>query len=134
MRARFTYRGHNLNERVLRDLLSARPGTPLGEDLDSRARRVERLAKQLVGVDTTRLIRSIRRERGEGFVDIVAGIPGQTPYTMWHHDGTRPHIVRPRRAKALRFVVNGRVVYAARVRHPGTRGSRFLTRALSAAV
>lgn len=45
-------------------------------------------------------------------------------------DGTRPHIIRPRRARALRFEVRGRVVYAAYVRHPGTRANDFLGRAL----
>ncbi|MFF1834244.1 hypothetical protein ACFVXE_08565 [Streptomyces sp. NPDC058231] len=45
-------------------------------------------------------------------------------------DGTRPHIIRPRRAKALRFEVGGRVVYAAYVRHPGTKPNNFLKRAL----
>ncbi|MFF1964315.1 hypothetical protein ACFVW5_11985 [Streptomyces sp. NPDC058232] len=45
-------------------------------------------------------------------------------------DGARPHIIRPRRAKALRFEVGGRVVYAAYVRHPGTKPNNFLKRAL----
>ncbi|WP_326813932.1 MULTISPECIES: hypothetical protein [unclassified Streptomyces] len=45
-------------------------------------------------------------------------------------DGTRPHVIRPRRAKALRFEVGGRVVYAAYVRHPGTRPNDFMGRAL----
>ncbi|PWI06533.1 hypothetical protein DIZ27_32860 [Streptomyces sp. NWU339] len=45
-------------------------------------------------------------------------------------DGTRPHIIRPRRAKALRFETGGRVVFAKRVRHPGTRANPFLQRAL----
>ncbi|MDX3237209.1 hypothetical protein PV392_16325 [Streptomyces sp. ME03-5709C] len=45
-------------------------------------------------------------------------------------DGTRPHLIRPRRAKALRFEVGGRTVYAKLVRHPGTRANNFLRRAL----
>ncbi|MFB8347909.1 hypothetical protein [Streptomyces niveus] len=45
-------------------------------------------------------------------------------------DGTRPHIIRPRRAKALRFAVGGRVVFAAYVRHPGTRANNFMERAI----
>lgn len=45
-------------------------------------------------------------------------------------DGTRPHIIRPRRARALRFEVDGRVVFSAFVRHPGTRPNNFLARAL----
>jgi hypothetical protein len=45
-------------------------------------------------------------------------------------DGTRPHIIRPRRAKALRFEAGGRVVFTKLVRHPGTRANNFLRRAL----
>ncbi|MCL7377013.1 hypothetical protein [Streptomyces sp. 35G-GA-8] len=52
------------------------------------------------------------------------------PAVRYVLDGTRPHIIRPRRAKALRFEVGGRVVYAAYARHPGTRASNFLARAL----
>lgn len=52
------------------------------------------------------------------------------PAVRYVLDGTRPHIIRPRRAKALRFEVGGRVVYAAYARHPGTRANNFLARAL----
>lgn len=45
-------------------------------------------------------------------------------------NGTRPHLVKPRRAKALRFEVGGEVVFAAYARHPGTRPNPFLQQAL----
>ncbi|MFJ4469608.1 hypothetical protein ACIP2X_19265 [Streptomyces sp. NPDC089424] len=45
-------------------------------------------------------------------------------------DGTRPHLIRPRRAKALRFEVGSDVVFTKLVRHPGTRPNNFLARAL----
>lgn len=51
-------------------------------------------------------------------------------YAAFVNDGTRPHIIRPRTAKALRFTVGGRVVYAKVVNHPGTRAKPFLDRAL----
>jgi len=35
--------------------------------------------------------------------------------------GTRPHEITPKKAKALRFVVDGKTVYAKSVEHPGTR-------------
>ncbi len=40
--------------------------------------------------------------------------------------GSKPHVIRPRRAKALRFVVKGKVVFARKVNHPGNRPYRFL--------
>lgn len=37
----------------------------------------------------------------------------------WHHYGTRPYEIRPKRAKALRFVTAGGVVFSQVVHHPG---------------
>jgi hypothetical protein len=44
--------------------------------------------------------------------------------------GSKAHVIRARRRKALRFVVNGKVVFRRSVMHPGTRGSGFLTKSL----
>ncbi|MFF2612378.1 hypothetical protein [Kitasatospora sp. NPDC058046] len=52
------------------------------------------------------------------------------PATRYVIEGTRPHIIRPRRAKALRFEVGGRTVFAKVVHHPGTKPNPFLQRAL----
>ena len=48
------------------------------------------------------------------------------PYSVFVENPTRPHVIRPRRAKALRFEVGGQVVFAAKVMHPGTKGYPFL--------
>lgn len=42
--------------------------------------------------------------------------------------GTRPHVIRPRNAKALKFNVGGRTVFARSVNHPGTRPYRWLSK------
>ena len=47
--------------------------------------------------------------------------------------GTGPHIIRPRKGKFLRFVVNGKVVFARIVRHPGTAANPYLRPAVSSA-
>jgi hypothetical protein len=136
MRVTGRYLGHRVDEQVLRRLVGEAPG-PVRGDLDRRAVRVQTAAQRLVGVRTGTLLASIRREdaRGAGgpAVDVTAGIPGLTTYLGYEHYGTGPHVIRPRRRKALRFIAGGRVVFASRVQHPGTRGSRFLTRALNAA-
>ncbi len=42
-------------------------------------------------------------------------------YALGLEKGTKPHVITPRRRRALRFVVGGREVFARRVNHPGTR-------------
>ncbi len=136
MRGEFRYEGHRPDRAAIRAVFRNANG-PLGRDLDARARRVEAAARRLVGVKSGRLRNSIRREGGANqfgqYVHIVAGVPGRTHYLGYHLFGTGPHIIRARRAKALRFEVGGRVVYAKSVRHPGTRANPFLQEALTAA-
>jgi hypothetical protein len=45
--------------------------------------------------------------------------------------GARPHVIVPRRARALRFTVGGRTVFARRADHPGNRPTRWFSRATS---
>lgn len=53
------------------------------------------------------------------------------PNTLFVHNGTRRHFIRPRNpAGFLRFQVGGRTVYAKVVNHPGNRANPFLTDAL----
>jgi hypothetical protein len=52
---------------------------------------------------------------------VSAAIVTPTDQANYQEYGTRPHVIRPRRAKALRFVVGGRVVFAAKVNHPGNK-------------
>lgn len=61
-------------------------------------------------------------------------------HTLLVHNGSRPHPIFPRRSRGrrggtpyLRFVVDGRVVYARKVNHPGYKGNPFLTDALKQA-
>jgi hypothetical protein len=98
---------------------------------DTAARQVVARAKVLAPVDTGRLRSSIRVER-RSFLGFRSRwtIGSDVEYADMVHDGTRPHIIRPRRAKALRFRVGGQVVFAKVVRHPGTRARPFLDRAL----
>lgn len=39
--------------------------------------------------------------------------------------GARPHVILPRFARALRFQMRGRTVFARRVNHPGNRGTHW---------
>ncbi|MGE5572938.1 MAG: hypothetical protein ACM3ZU_07980 [Bacteroidota bacterium] len=83
-----------------------------------------------------------------GAEDLAIGITFTTPYAATVHDGSRPHVIRARRAKTLAVPVkrwhgvapnpadsdelpklskNGRyVILGKRVKHPGTRGHPYL--------
>jgi hypothetical protein len=50
-----------------------------------------------------------------------------TEYAMDVHQGTRPHVIRPRNAQALRFEgAGGGIEFAMIVHHPGTAPRPFL--------
>ena len=93
-------------------------------------RQVLNRAKVLAPVRTGRL-------RASGKMDLKVTYNGPTgsvsftvKYAEWVHDGTRPHIIRAKKKKVLRFQVAGKVLYRPLVHHPGTRPRPFLARAL----
>lgn len=102
-------------------------------ELREVAPRVVNRAKVLAPVDTGRLRASIgpavysRTWTLRPQATIEVGVD----YAKFVHDGTRPHVIRPVRAQALRFTVGNRTVYAKVVHHPGTRARPFLDRALT---
>lgn len=63
-------------------------------------------------------------------VTAVAGVEGRTPQLGFLIFGTRPHLILPKAKKALRFVGRGGVVFAKKVRHPGTKINDFISRNL----
>ena len=100
-------------------------------ELEVAARQVMNRAKVLAPVRTGRLRASIRVEsRRTATLRSKFTIGSDVEYAAFVNDGTRPHIIRPRRAQALRFVIGGRVVFAKVVHHPGTRARPFLDKAL----
>jgi HK97 gp10 family phage protein len=94
-------------------------------------RRISAQAKMNAPVDTGNLARSID-EDPITFVTpfhIDTGVTAHANYARYVHEGTRPHIIRPRHAQALRFKIGSQVIFAASVRHPGTRARPFLRNA-----
>nr|DAZ15036.1 MAG TPA: Minor capsid protein [Caudoviricetes sp.] len=49
-----------------------------------------------------------------------------TKVAVYLHEGTKPHDIRPRMKKVLRFPVQGGFAFARRVHHPGTPKDQFL--------
>lgn len=102
------------------------------QELETASRQAVNRARVLAPVDTGRLRSSIRVEaRRTITLRSVYTIGSDVYYAAYVNDGTRPHIIRPRRpGGVLRFQAGGRTVYARVVHHPGTRARPFLDRAL----
>ncbi len=108
------------------------PGGLVDRNLRKRVERAQRAAERLAPGSMGQDIRSSIRYTADG---PVGTITSTHPATIYVVNGTRPHIIRPRRpGGVLRFTVGGRVVYARYVSHPGTRPNDFLTDALRAAL
>ncbi len=94
--------------------------TRLGPDISG-------LAKAYAPKRTGRLAESIEFHL-DGHTLIVAA---HTPYAAYVELGTRPHVIMPRNALALRWYDGGGFpVFARIVHHPGTRPEPYLRRAL----
>lgn len=114
----------------------------VGKDMTRRGTRVQLAAKRQVGKDTHMLERSIVKRFGRGGPggaglrgDLIMTVGSDRSYALLHHEGTRPHIIQPRHPNGvLRFVKDGRVIFAKMVRHPGTRPNRYLSDNLPLAV
>ncbi len=91
--------------------------------LMSRARRVQRNARAMAPGRMGRQVNAV-------IVGKHVRVESSHPATMFVIRGTRPHIIRPRYKKVLRFRVQGRTVFAKIVHHPGTKANDFLTAAL----
>jgi hypothetical protein len=92
---------------------------------------VSNTAKQLVGVDEGELRRDIGLRPGSDALGLYVDVGSSVEHALVHHEGSAAHTIRPKKAGGmLRFKVGGRVVFARIVRHPGTRGTHYLTRAL----
>lgn len=58
-------------------------------------------------------------------------VTANTEYAAAVHNGTRPHEIRPRTARVLRFPTRGGIVFAPKVNHPGTSPNPWMRRAAS---
>ena len=52
-------------------------------------------------------------------------------YGWFVREGTGPHEIRPRKKKALRFKIGGEIIFAMRVRHPGTKPNPYHKRVMA---
>ena len=96
------------------------------------AELIRQEALKIAPKKTGRLRESILvRRRRRGYEVVMGG--SKAPYAPIIELGSRPHRIRARRCKALRFEVDGEIVYAKYVTHPGTKPQRIMARSISEA-
>lgn len=106
-------------------------GGPLERGLRRRTERVADRARHLAPGGMARQITTRYEGSGRGLRGVVVSGHPATQYVIY---GTAPHVIRPRRRKALRFDVGGRTTFAKVVHHPGTQPNPFLQQALREAL
>lgn len=91
-------------------------------------------AKAMAPIRTGRLKKSIHMRQGlRGRVQYVE-VGSDVKYAYDVHEGTKRHTIRATPGRLMRFNVGGRVVYAKKVNHPGTRARKYLTIPMTRAV
>lgn len=70
----------------------------------------------------------LRRVAGGNAWDIGHD-PRRAPHAVFVHWGTRPHVIRPKNKRTLRWATGGVFRFARAVQHPGYRGDAWMTRA-----
>jgi predicted RNA-binding protein YlqC (UPF0109 family) len=122
------------------ELLLNRPEGDVGRYIGKRARLVAAMARSKVGVKSGRLKRSIRvYGANKTTLGQEIYIGSSVPYALMHHNGTRPHLIRARQGRVLKFRTGmhgpanakgngskGMFVYAHVVHHPGTKPNPYL--------
>ena len=99
----------------------------VGKDMHDRGARGVGYAAMQVGYRTGQLQRSIKYKVSRDLqgVSVMVGSSHRRAYL--HHYGSKPHPILARNVRYLRFRQNGRIRFAKRVYHPGTRPNKYLT-------
>jgi hypothetical protein len=107
---------------------------PVGRDLLARGEKLKQLAFGSIHHKTGRLGASLHINYHRGLVNPYVEIGSPLKYAYSYHEGTRPHTITPHKGRMVRFVIGGKVVYAEKVHHPGTKPTKFLSRHLGSIV
>lgn len=116
------------------------PAGPVGRHLYKRALIIQAGARAQVGFKTGRLKSSIHimQKATPTGQEVMIGSPVKE-YALIHHNGSKPHVILPRRVggKLVFMSTSGgrmRLVVTDRVNHPGTKPNPYLTDWLFVAV
>jgi hypothetical protein len=110
------------------------PTGKVGRYVRARGRIIVTASKAQVGVKTGALRASINMVHSRHKYGHKLWIGSKLSYAYLHHEGSRPHVIVPKKAEFLRFSSGSRVVYSRAVLHPGTRPNRYLSDQLPLAI
>jgi len=102
------------------------PRGPIGRELHKRALVTVAMAKQQVGKRNGAMAASIYMTHYEHSRGQSIRIGAAHSKALFHHEGTKPHLIVAKRARTLTFTKGANIVHAPVVRHPGTRPNKFL--------
>lgn len=124
------------------------PNGMVTRDLVLRATRVQTAAQQQIRVGhihggatnyqggVGNLRNSVHKRlvpsTGRGGPSVLVG--SDHPIALIYHEGAKPHVIVPRKAKVLVFWIGSERVVTRRVNHPGTQPNRYLTDNLHLAI
>jgi hypothetical protein len=107
------------------------PTGPVVSFIRGITRRVRTRAVLKCPVDTGRLRSAHREEVGVRLGQVYGFVVNDVEYAEYVHDGTGPHIIRPRRpGGVLRFDNGAEVVFTTFANHPGTTAQPWLRHAM----
>lgn len=95
--------------------------------VQERARREHRWVSR-----TGQAEREIKTRSEMAGAEFSGAVYTALPHGVFLHTGTKAHAIVPRKKQALRFVANGKFVFARRVRHPGIRANPYIYDAFDA--
>lgn len=99
------------------------------ETLSTSAVKAEEIVRREAPVITGNLRRSINHYVKGPFESGVR--QDGADYWVDVEYGTKPHVITPKRGKALRFRVGGKYVFARKVNHPGSKPNPFVRRSVN---
>lgn len=114
-----------------RDVLGRQSAEIMSRKLQSILRLITADAKQRTPVRTGNLRRSIEPDpvTATGPFTVSGSVTAHADYAAAVHEGTKPHVIRAKNVKALKFDVGGKTLFRRSVNHPGTTARPFLRNA-----
>jgi hypothetical protein len=100
------------------------------EQLKVQARRLVNLAEEEAPRASGEFASNIRFRTFQDSEGLGFRVTTQQPLGTFIQEGTRPHPIVARRAKALHFFIGGQEFFRTSVKHPGTRPNKFMGKAV----